>query len=197
MVHAEVRKHADVKCDAVHALHFKPLRRHFHHGSLQTLLNHSRKVILQIVRLGRRVRRRQMLISDDILDRPDQSARNSRFLKRFSYHERRRRLALRSGKPDHRKFLRRMPEPDRAHLRKRCPVVVRPYYGNSIGNRHFLCDAYGSGSCLNCFLNEFMAVAFRTDDAYKQISCLQLSCVISNSRNLRPRLTPNQDAGFA
>ena len=73
-------------------------------------LDHAREEGLQLERLGRRLARREPLLADPILDGADQAGRAAPGAQEGVDEDRRRRLAVRAGDPDHGERARGMAE---------------------------------------------------------------------------------------
>ena len=108
VIRFNVRENTNLKRNACRPVQHQSLRRYFHHNTVASCFYHPVKIRLHGVGLRGRIGRRDMLLSDDRLDRSDQSDFVSRTFQDGSDHIRGRGLAFCSGDTDHFHFFRRI-----------------------------------------------------------------------------------------
>ena len=100
MVGLNIRKNPDFKGNSRRTVHHQSLRRYLHHHTLASCLHHLMKILLYNPGLRRRIVCRNNIISDNGLDRANQSHFIAGIFQNGFHHIGSRRLPLRSGDAD-------------------------------------------------------------------------------------------------
>ena len=97
VIRLQICKNTDIKGKATHAVQHQPLRGHLHNDCIQPCIHHFPKALLNDIRLRCGIHRRNMLLTDDRLNRTDQAYLIAGVLQNRFDHIGRCSLSLRSG----------------------------------------------------------------------------------------------------
>ena len=166
MVLRQVREDGAREVRALDPIEREALRRRFHRSAADPRVAHRRKEPLQIDRFRGRPCHRQNGVADVRLDGADYARRNTQRAEHRFEHERRRRLAVRSGHADERERARRVAEEQRRERAHR--GAHRRDDGLRNRNVERPLDHERHGSCLDCARGEIVSVGVLARNAEEQ-----------------------------
>ena len=189
MVLRQVRKNRHVVVNPGHSLPVERVRADFHRHTFATGAQHLAHQILNLHRFWCRPRRRNNPTADLVLHRAKHpSTQPSRFHNRL-HHERRRRLAIRTGHADDFELLRRMIVKTRRRQRQRLPRIVHPDLSRSRIQTSIMLEHDCRRAPVNCHLDIPMTIGFLSRHCEKQITGLHAPGVIRNPGNVPVKRT--------
>ena len=189
MILRQIRKDRRIELDPCHAPECKRMRGHLHDDCIHAARAHFGKHLLKHNDVGRRIRRRQHLVLDHRLNRPDQPDTTSRMAQDGAHEIARRRLSVRPRDADDTHGTRRITIEERDD-RVQCFLQIRHVEnGDPCGNIHRgpLCQN-SAGSCPRHIWYETVCIDMCADDAGKECALPRPARITLNGRNLRLRI---------
>ena len=189
MILRQIRKDRRIELDPCHAPECKRMRGHLHDDRIHAARAHFGKHLLKHDDVGRRIRRRQHLILDHRLNRPDQPDTTSRMAQDGAHEIACRRLAVRPRDADNTHGACRIIIEERDN-RVQCFLQIwHVENGDPCGNIHRCPLRQNSaGSCPRHIRYETVCVDVRADDAGKECALPRPARITLNGRNLRLRI---------
>ena len=178
VVFSQIGENPDLKRNAGCPVQHQPLRGYFHHNRVTSGFHHLGKIFLDRVRFRRRICRRDMFLSDDRLDRSDQSYLASDLFEDRPDHIGCCRLPLCPGDPDDLQLICRIAEICRRHQSQCIPGVLHADHGHIPGHFHLFFHDQRRRALIRNFRRETMSVRYRAADTYKHTARLYFPRVI-------------------